>query len=395
MSIQLLVARKFRNKILDKSNLGAVLDWASTTNQRLKRSFNKTEPSVYYHYYSRYTHPHIRERFYDHSAPVQWKNYEDAALAHFLQMPEKVVKPYLIEPNDHILTIGHMFGATKPSELINRIPDIQETIASNNFKGFLLAPDGLEDQFRYYFGNDHECKMLFFSQRRFIPTVDVLANRCDNNKKVSEPVNFLCLASDHEIKAVDILIDAWLAINHLNGATLTLACPNIPEEYLRRIKATKSIKLIQAAPLKASIKSQLLSAGDVSIFLTHIDGGANLTEGMEYGHAVIVNTSHRSKYIVNTENGLIVNFPHEFYKCGHYGVEYDSVEEYLDIVEQGKKAGNYDRSKIELQRAIVAYIENPELLLQHSQNTLKAVAEQNLERSNTVLLDIYKKAIEG
>ena len=139
----------------------------------------------------------------------------------------------------------------------------------------------------------------------------------------------------------------------------------------------------------------MLSAGDVSIFLTHIDGGANLTEGMEYGHAVIVNTSHRSKYIVNTENGLIVNFPHEFYKCGHYGVEYDSVEEYLDIVEQGKKAGNYDRSKIELQRAIVAYIENPELLLQHSQNTLKAVVEQNLERSNTVLLDIYKKAIEG
>jgi hypothetical protein len=212
-------------------------------------------------------------------------------------------------------------------------------------------------------------------------------------QKINKSVNFLCLAGDFEIKAVDILIDSWLAVDCLNGSMLTIACPNIPSHILQRISKVKSITIVTKAPLSKYEKDKLLSGADVSVFLTHIDGGANLTEGMEYGHASITNTSHRSLYTVQSKNGIVVNFPDEYYKCGQYGVAYDSVEEYLTLVEHHKKTGLYDSSKLELSQAISEYIHKPELLQRHKTNTLIAVSTQNISCSNATLLNIYRTAI--
>ena len=394
MSIQVAKAQKTYNKILDKTRLGLAMDWMSVCVQKTGRHIQNAQPSVYYHYYGRYTHPHIRQRMYGKNAPVNWQNFESAQIAHFLQKPESTIKPYLIEPNDHILTIGTMFGTVKPAELIKRIPDILEIIASKNFKGFLLGPDGLADQFQYYFGSEYASKLMFYPQGRSIPKVGFNSLELIDVNVFKTPVKFICLAGNYQIKAVDILIDAWLSIEHLYGATLTIACPDIPEPMLKRLAQIDSIKIIPVAPLNNKLKAELLNQAEVSIGLTHTDGGVNLIEGMEYGHAVITNTNHRSEFFVKIKNGYIINFPNEYYKMGCYGVTYNSVAEYLRLVEKDKKDGKYEGSKQELAKAIISYIENPTLLRQHFLATLAAIEEQSVCKSNAALLKIYKKSIE-
>lgn len=395
MSIQIAKAQKTYNKILDKTRIGLAMDWLSLRAQKTVRHIKQnTQPAVYYHYYGRYTHPHIRQRMYGKHAPVSWQNFESAQIAHFLQKPESTSKPYLIEPNDHILTIGTMFGTVKPSELIKRIPDILEIISSHNFRGFLLGPDGLADQFQYYFGSEYASKIMIYPQARSIPKIGFNALGPTELKVSSAAVKFICLAGNYHIKAVDILIDAWLSIAHLNDARLTIVCPDIPEAMLKRLTHIDSINIIPIAPLKDQLKAHLLSEADVSIGLTHTDGGVNMIEGMEYGHAVITNTNHRSTYFTKIQNGHVINFPHEYYKNGRYGVMYDSLPEYLRLVDEAKHAGEYEDSKQELVKAIMSYIENPALLRQHSRNSCVAIEEQSVPKSNAALLKIYKKSIE-
>lgn len=395
MSIQIAKAQKIQNKILDKTRIGFAMDWLSVGIQKTVRHIKNAQPSVYYHYYGRYTHPHIRQRMYGKYAPVNWQNFESAQIAHFLQKPESTSKPYLIEPNDHILTIGTMFGTVKPSELIKRIPDILEIIASKNFKGFLLGPDGLADQFQYYFGSEYANKLMFYPQARSIPKIGFNSLGLADLKATNTAVKFICLAGNYQIKAVDILIDAWLSIAHLNDATLTIVCPNIPEPMLKRLAKIASIKIIPIAPLKDQLKARLLSQADVSIGLTHTDGGVNMIEGMEYGHAVITNTNHRSTYFAKIKNAHVINFPHEYYKNGSYGVIYDSVSEYLSLVGEAKRTGEYEDSKQELAKAVTSYIENPELLREHSRSSRTAIEEQSVWKSNAALLKIYRKSIES
>jgi hypothetical protein len=395
MSIQLVKARKFHNKVLDKTGLSRVVDWVTLQPQKLKRKFSTTNAKVYYHYHSRYTHPHIKDRMYGENAPVQWQTYESATLAHFLQRPESVSKPYLIEPNDHILTMGHMFGAQKPSELIRRIDDIKEIISSSNFRGFLLGADGLIDQFKYYFGDQDSSKVKFYPQGRSLPKIDLDWWAMKKSSKLESNINFICLAGDYRIRAVDMLIESWLSINHLNGAKLLLVCANIPDQMLRLLSTIRSIKVIPKAPISSSLKASLLSTADVSIALTHIDGGANIIEGMEYGHPIITSTSHRSIYIEKSQNGKIINFPNEYYKMGRYGVTYDGWDEYLQLVEKDDRAGLYEGAKRELASAIKSYIESPEQLLDHSYKTLLAISEQSVCKSNIALREIYMNAIKN
>jgi hypothetical protein len=395
MSIQLAKAKKFHNKVFDKTGFGSLLDQLSQNAQKTLRYFGSEPLKVYYHYHSRYTHPHIRNMMYGRYAPVRWQNYKVAKVAHFLQQPQSIDKPYLIEPNDHILTLGHWCGAKKPSELINRIDDIKEIIASSNFKGFLLGPDGLIDQYQYYFGNEYRSKLWLYPQARIVPKIDLHTWTKKNNVLRNKPINFISLAGDYQIKAVDILIEAWLSLKQLNGATLTIVCSNIPNAINRRLLQLDSVRILPIAPLNAKLKADLLSQADVSIGLTHIDGGANLAEGMEYGHAIITNTCHRSSYFVSANNAQVVVFPNEYYKPGRYGVAYDSVPEYLGLVEQDKRAGKYDQAKTDLAAAMLRYIEDPDLRLKHSQATIAELSAQNVWKSNVVLREIYMNAIKN
>ncbi|MCM0034300.1 MAG: glycosyltransferase [Burkholderiaceae bacterium] len=396
MSIQITRSNKLIHRIQAKLRLDKAYDFLSQKYQKYQRQRSHRTLSsqraltVYYHLQSLNTHPYIAERMYGECAPLAWSNYPEADVAHFLQKPEGVAKPYFIEPNDQILTPGVYFGASKPFEIIKRLDDIKSLIASNNFKGLLIGEDGLEDQFVHYFGTELIHKLYKYPQMRCIPRIKINEIKChaDQNGR-----NFLFLASDYKLKAIDLLIESWLTIRRLNGAILTIACSNIPAKELDKLRSVKSIKIIKEAPLSAKTKKALLSNADISICLTHVDGGANAWEGIEYGHPIITNTYHRSDYLTKNQNGIVIDFPNQFYRLGEYGFRFNSIEEYMANVESEMVQGRYDHAKVSLAEKIQAYIDSPELVYEHSVKSLQLAYEQSVAKSNERLLEIYREGI--
>jgi hypothetical protein len=390
MSIQLAKSSKFLRKIQDKLKLNRIFDAFFIGIQQLYRNVTAESPKVFYHPVTLDTHPYIRDRMYGLNAPRKWSNLEGADLAHYLQFPERTDIKYLIEPNDQILTLGVFFGAKKPSEILKRVDDIKQLIASDNCAGILIGNDSLEDQFKYYFGSDLTKKLYKFEQMRCVPKITEEALKRKALDRTSG-LNFLFLASDYKIKAVDILVDSWLSIKDLKGAKLVIGCHNMSEEMLKKVSNCASITIIKQAPLDKARKEQLLRNADVTFCLTHADAFANAFEGLEYGNPIIVSSYHRSKYITQNRNGIVIDFPNEFYWPGEYGINYDSIDEYLGLVASEQKKGAYDDATVQLAKAIESYIENPVQLLDHSLRSLELAHQQSVARSNESLNRIYRE----
>ena len=396
MSIQITRSQKLIHRIQAKLRVDKAYDFFSQQHQKYQRQqshqklSSQRELTVYYHLQSLNTHPYIAERMYGDCAPLAWSNYLDAKVSHFLQQPQSIAKPYFVEPNDQILTLGVYFGARKPFEIIKRLDDIKDLIASPNFKGLLIGEDGLEQQFMHYFGTDLIHKLYKYPQMRCIPRrqFEEIKRKPDLKGR-----HFVFLASDYKLKAIDLLIESWLNVRQLNDAILTIACPNIPVSQLDKIKSITSIKIVKEAPLSAKTKKILLSSADISICLTHVDGGANAWEGIEYGHPIITNTYHRSDYLTKNQNGVIVDFPNEFYRSGEYGFRFNSIEDYMVNVDTEMRQGKYDAAKLSLTQTIQNYIDHPERVYDQSIQSLQLAFEQSVPKSNERLLQIYREGM--
>jgi hypothetical protein len=394
MSIQLAKSYKLSSRVKNKLNYFKYLDSASLACQKWNRTNDSKYPLVFHPYLNHYSHPFIKERMYGELAPLRWCNYDDASIAHFLQFPDDISKPYFVEPNDHILTLAHFLGGKTPSDYIKLVDDVKELINSNNFKGVILADDSLQQQFIHYFGEDLIHKVFKYEQMRCIPKISD-EKFMDTENKLKETVNFLFLASDYYIKGVDLLLQAWLSLDSQKSAKLIIACPNVPAKVLDYYKKINSVQFINQAPLSKTQKVFLLSNSDVTIALTHIDGGPHAWEGIEYGHPIITNTSHRDKYLLKNDNGFSITFKNQYYKLGEYGIRYNSFDEYLSMVDEDVKSGLYNSSVKELAGVISQYIDNPHLLREHSIRSLQLAWDQSIWKSNSTLLSLYSNAIRS
>ena len=393
MSIQVAVDRRPLRKLLLQVRADLVVDGYSIATQWLKRKWHAGEfPKVYYPYYRGNTHPYIRQRMYGRSSPVRWCDYRNANLAHWLQFPKtRDSKPFLVEPNDHILVLCNYFGAKDAREALRLIPQTAEFINSNRCKGILIGNDGLRDQFAYYFGNLCADKLLQWPYMRTLPRYHpatfVIPTRPEG------PV-FLFLASGFALKGVDLVIDAWLHRSSQHGH-LIIACHDVSEEYRILINKVTSITLMAEAPLGRTLKHHLLLNADVSVAFTHADGGANAWEGLEYGHAIITNTYHRSGSLTAADNGMVVTVPNQLYQLGRYGVEWNDSQEYMAIVHRDQAAGKYSTTVQELAGAFDAYLSNPILLAEHRKRSLEYSWQQSLWKSNERLYELYINASWG
>jgi hypothetical protein len=390
MSIQTTRSLKLTNRIFSKLRLSQFVDFYLEKRQNYLRDMSATRAPVYYHQYRLATHPYIKERMYGSCAPVEWCNYKDAKIAHYLQYPLKTKIPYVIEPNDQILTLAGYFGAKSPREALAKIDDIKELIATKNFRGLLVGNDGLVDQFKYYFGDDLSHKLIIYPHMRCLPQASMSDIDAKKNK---QNVTFLFLASDYKNKSVDVLLNAWRNVQDLKASRLILACPNIPKDTLRQLKGVDSIEVIAEGPLSVKTKRSLLLQSDISICLTHIDGGANVFEGLQYGHAVITSQFHRSQYLISNNNGFEIQYPNYYYKLGEYGIRYDGINEFLKIVEADMTRGRYDDAVSQLTKVIQKYIDCSDLRLQHSRASLELAWRESVWASNKKLTEIYLQNI--
>ncbi len=350
--------------------------------QVIVREFNGKKGSVFFRYRTQNTHPTF-ERFLT-DPPVSWSNYHSARMAHWINYPAIITKiPFLLECNDHPLSAVSYAkrGLHQPAEILARLQQAADVYALPQCKAIAMPCEGYVKLFNYYFGKTFNEKFVNLHAPGCIPK--------DIQVELESAPIFICLASDYELKGVDLLIDAWLAIENKLNAKLTIVCPNVPEAVIRRTE--KEINFILKAPLNAVEKHVLLNPSSVTIAPMHVHGGGNIFEGMEYGHAVIYFQTHSTFFrTIGTE----ISMPYYFYIPSHYGIHWKTFREFRDILKKDKQQGLFDHTVSQLSVAIKRYIENQDLLYNERVKVLSmARGVASLEVRNQKLRNIYLQVL--
>ena len=374
MSIQAVIGKTFLTRV------ATGLDIIS---QATVRQFVREEPRVFFRYRTSHTHPTF-DRFLT-NPPVAWSNYHRAKLAHWINYPAFVTKmPFLLECNDHPLSaVSYKTrGLHEPREILRRVPDAADVYALPQCKYIAIPCEGYKLLFEYYFGNAFNHKFVCLHVPGCIPV---------NTPLIEESVpKFLCLASDYELKGVDLLIEAWLAIADKKNASLVIACPNTPADVI--LRASSQITFVTKGPLTNLEKQELLSQSNVSIAPMHVHGGGNIYEGMEYGHAVIYFTTHARCF---SGVGEEIPVPYYFYLPSHYGVHWHTFRDFRETLKLDKRGGLFDVTIEHLSVCIKRYIED-NVVMNNDRRKVFALARgaMSLQCRNEQLLQIYAATLE-
>lgn len=351
--------------------------------QALQRELTYKYPEVFFRYRTGFTHPTFN-RFLTHP-PVAWSNYHRARMAHWINYPAIVTsKPFLLECNDHPLSAVSYKkrGLHEPRDILERLQEAADVYALSQCRSIAIPCEGYRSLFEYYFGSIFNEKFVSLH----IP--GCLAADIQISSQFSP--DFICLASDYELKGVDLLIEAWLAIEDRRNARLVIACPNVPEDVKDRSES--EISFISKGPLSAIEKHALLKASSVSIAPMHVHGGGNIYEGMEYGHAVIYFETHSTFFRLIGEE---IPVPYYFYLPSHYGVHWKTFGEFRETLKHDKRRGLFDITVNRLSVAIKRYIDQPDLLYKDRTKVLGAAKGfASLEARNDKLREIYSRILD-
>lgn len=382
MSIQDATSKKFFSKL---ENILLV------TRQVFSRFFAKNKIKVFFRYYTNKTHPSFK-RFYEHP-PVPWSNGINYDLAHWINYPAwKNDSSYIVEINDHPLSaVSYKTrGLHEPFQILNHITDAYDVYADKNCVKIAMSDNGFEscrNLFEYYFSDGFSHKFTRINSPGCMPKV----KDTDFNNDIK--LGIACLASDYELKGVDLVIEAWQSIQNHQGWKLYIACPNIPEEALNGIKLDRSIIVINKAPLSDAEKYEILFKCSITLAPMHVHGGANIIEGMEYGHAIIHFQTH---FDVFDDVGEKIYVPYHFYVPSSYGVDWKTFSEFRDILRQDKKRGGFANTTQALANAISKNIHDLNGLIQLRKKVLKhAYGEYSLGARNLTLNRLYKSINES
>jgi len=269
----------------------------------------------------------------------------------------------------------------EPAEILAQLQQAADVYALPQCKAIAIPCEGYVKLFDYYFGNTFNAKFINLHSPGCITR--------NIRVKLESAPNFICLASEYELKGVDLLIAAWLSIENKHNAKLTIACPNVPEAVIRRLE--KEITFVQKAPLSNEEKHALLSSSSVTVAPMHVHGGGNIFEGMEYGHAVIYFETH-SVYFKTI--GTEISVPYYFYLPSHYGINWKTIREFRDTLRNDKQQGLFDNTVTQLSTAIKLYIDNQVTLYDERikvMNVARGVA--SLKERNQKLRNIYLKVL--
>jgi hypothetical protein len=241
-----------------------------------------------------------------------------------------------------------------------------------------MTCNGMKKLFNYYFSTNLDYKIIILAQPGCIP------QKAPNNKLITSPISFLCLASDYYTKGLDIVLKSWRKIKNKNNSLLFIACGNIPEDEYQKIIKDNSIKLVTSIPLSNSEKEVLLSCTQVSIASTHIHGGGNILEGLEYGHALIYFEYHVDAF---EKFGKKIKMPYYFYKPDCYGIEWKTFSEF-------KQNGVFDESINTLTNMIKYYIDNPNITIADRKEAYKyATLDLSYKFRKESLQTLYSKIL--
>ena len=360
----------------------------SLVQQIFKRSRVTTSPKVFFRYKNFRTH--LGFNSYYHSPPVSWSNWRNAELIHWINYPSIIDnRPFIIESNDHPLAAGAWKKPVEePWQVLKNIDYAHKVYNHPNCRAILIPCEGFRQLFSYYFPGEFEKKLL----------ISPLGITCEPKLidwKTREliPITFACLASDYTRKGVDLVLKAWLSIEKPKGVRLILACANIPENILKTIKGDTSILVIPKPRLSKEEKDQILRNSHISLAPTHIHGGTNVMEGIEYGHAPILFDYHLRAF---DSLSLKVPVPYHFYTPEKYGKEWKTFSEFFNFLQKDKQSGQFDITVDKLIQTIKEIMNNPKNAIDCGE---KAIVEGNkifsVKNRNQNLLKIYHEVLEN
>jgi hypothetical protein len=97
--------------------------------------------------------------------------------------------------------------------------------------------------------------------------------------------------------------------------------------------------------------------------------------------------------LIGNENGIIVPFKNNYYELGRYGIEWDSQDKYMEIVNTDLKNGLYDLSIKKLSDAMILLSDNRDILMKMRLNSIEYAWSQSVQNSNQKLLENYTNAL--
>lgn len=369
------------------SPLDIILSWFSVLSQILVRSRQVALPKIFFRYQTYKTHPGF-ESYYK-NPPVPWRNFYDADLLHWINYPKFIDnRPFIVESNDHPLSaVSWKKKAFEPVEVLRYIDVAQKVYEHENCKAILIPCNGFRDLFEYYLPSKISEKLIEVS-----PLVCNL-RKIDWNGRSNQPVMFSCLASDYYLKGVDLVLKAWFSSNKGSESKLILACPNIPLDMQTQIALDKTIVFIKKAPLTAEEKEIILRNTHVTLAPTHLHGGANVAEGLEYGHVPITFEYH-AKYF--QEMGSIIEMPYHFYTPEYYGKSWKTLDDFLQQLAVDKAMGLFDSAVESLASKLSVMSNNSESVLQSAKKCYDISAKQfSGVTRNQKLLFVYKQVLRS
>jgi glycosyltransferase involved in cell wall biosynthesis len=300
-------------------------------------------------------------------------------------------RPFIIEANDHTLSAHGWKGSPSydVSDLNKIISDARELYEMDTCRAVIITSEKNLHFFQAYMP-----KELWHKVRILPSDIGAVSKKFDWSIRIKlNKVKFLCIASDYDLKGIGLLLEAWSIIEDKNGAILTIVCPKLPSNV--KNKAYKGVKLIEQGPISEKYKRELHSSHHVALCPTFIDGGTNIVEAMEYGMPIVTSEYHRSKTFIVEGNGFIVSSPYQYYDTDHYGVTWNSVSEYMDIVNTSIKAGSYDFVVQEWKEYMEMYIADTCLsYCQGIKSYNLASNKLSLSFRNKMLMDIYKEILD-
>lgn len=363
-----------------------VKSWAGVAKQVWTRTRHSSLPKVFFRYQTYRTHPGFAT-YYD-KPPVSWSNWPSADLIHWINYPKLIDhRPFLVESNDHPLAaVSWKKRVSEPVDVLGLIAAAQKVYEHRKCQAILIPCDGFKNLFTYYF-SEEVCEKL-------IEVSPVVCNphEIDWTARTEMPVAFCCLASDYSLKGVDLVLHAWLSIEKRNKSKLILACPNIPPSIRQKIIDEKSIILIEKAPLTSAEKDVIFRSSHVSLAPTHVHGGANIIEGLGYGHIPVMFEYHSKIF---QDFGSTISVPYYFYSPKNYGIAWKTFQEFFSIISSDKKSGVFDCVVVALIQKISFMIDNPEIVISSARECFHLSANRfSVSSRNHKLLHIYSESLK-
>jgi hypothetical protein len=361
------------------------LDLVSIVRQIFTRSF--VERGVFIRYFSHHTHPTFFQ-YYNYPPMGNYSNFWNAGLLHWHNSPGVIDRrPFIIEVNDHPLSaVGYFEHNSEPYAVLSRIHDIGSIYKKNNCVKIIFPCEKMKLLFEIYFPQiDLKNKFTVISGLGCFPkvtkTISVIKSR---------PLKFLVICSDFFSKGLDLVIDSWILLGlDKELAELTLVCHNIPSTFIHKCESINSINIIPVAPLSAYMKHELLSSHDITIAPTHVHGGANIYEALEYGHPIIYTEYHSSIF---EKIGIEIKMPYYFYSPNLYGVEWKTWKQFYEKLAFDKSSGLFNDAINEIGKSILFFVENKQNVSLYSDISLSiANVGYSLNSRNQKLKRLYSE----